>query len=158
MDFIVNLLVDWGLPGMFIAAFLAGSFIPFSSEAVMVTLIAAGGDPWGLFIWASLGNILGGMFNYGVGRMGDENWIYKLLKLPPKKLNKGIQQVKRYGVWAGLLSWIPILGSVITVAMGYLRLNPVYSAISMAVGKAIRYYIVMAFMMGLMDSVGDLLN
>ena len=124
----------------------------------MVTLIAAGGDPWGLFIWASLGNILGGMFNYGVGRMGDENWIYKLLKLPPKKLNKGIQQVKRYGVWAGLLSWIPILGSVITVAMGYLRLNPVYSAISMAVGKAIRYYIVMAFMMGLMDSVGDLLN
>ena len=143
---------------MFIAAFLAGSFIPFSSEAVMVTLIAAGGDPWGLFIWASLGNILGGMFNYGVGRMGDENWIYKLLKLPPKKLNKGIQQVKRYGVWAGLLSWIPILGSVITVAMGYLRLNPVYSAISMAVGKAIRYYIVMAFMMGLMDSVGDLLN
>lgn len=140
---------------MFIAAFLAGSFIPFSSEAVMVTLIAAGVDPWGLFIWASLGNTLGGMFNYGVGRMGDENWIYKLLKLPPKKLKKGIQQVKRYGLWAGLLSWIPLLGSVITVAMGYLRLHPFYSAVSMALGKTIRYYIVMAFMLGLMDSISD---
>ena len=121
----------------------------------MVTLIAAGVDPWGLFIWASLGNTLGGMFNYGVGRMGDENWIYKLLKLPPKKLKKGIQQVKRYGLWAGLLSWIPLLGSVITVAMGYLRLNPFYSAVSMALGKTIRYYIVMAFMLGLMDSISD---
>ena len=156
MDFFVNLLVDWGLPGMFIAAFLAGSFIPFSSEAVMITLIAAGVDPWGLFIWASIGNTLGGMFNYGVGHMGNEDWIYKLLKLPPKKLNKGIQQVKRYGVWAGLLSWIPILGSVITVAMGYLRLNIYYSFISMGVGKTIRYYIVMAFMLGLMDSVSEL--
>ena len=155
MDSIINLLIEWGLPGMFIAAFLAGSFIPFSSEAVMVTLIAAGVDPWGLFIWASLGNTLGGMFNYGVGRMGDENWIYKLLKLPPKKLKKGIQQVKRYGLWAGLLSWIPLLGSVITVAMGYLRLNPFYSAVSMALGKTIRYYIVMAFMLGLMDSISD---
>ena len=158
MDFIVNLLVDWGIPGMFIAAFLAGSFIPFSSEAVMITLIAAGVDPWGLFVWASLGNTLGGMFNYGVGRMGNEEWIYKLLKLPPKKLNKGIQQVRRYGMWAGLLSWIPILGSVITVAMGYLRLNVYYSLISMGVGKTVRYYIVMAFMMGLMDSVSELLN
>lgn len=156
MDFIVNLLIEWGVPGMFIAAFLAGSFIPFSSEAVMITLIAAGVDPWGLFIWASLGNILGGMFNYWVGRMGNEDWIYKFLKLPPKKLNKGIQQVKRYGLWAGLLSWIPILGSVITVAMGYLRLNPFYSAISMGIGKTLRYYIVMAFMLGLLDSFSDI--
>ena len=156
MDSIINLLIEWGLPGMFIAAFLAGSFIPFSSEAVMVTLIATGIPSFELFICASIGNILGGMFNYCVGRRGNEAWMHKYLRLPPKKLNKGIQQVRRYGMWAGLLSWIPILGSVITVAMGYLRLNVYYSLLSMGVGKTVRYYIVMAFMMGLMDSVSEL--
>ena len=147
MDSIINLLIEWGLPGMFIAAFLAGSFIPFSSEAVMVTLIATGIPSFELFICASVGNILGGMFNYCVGRRGNEAWMHKYLRLPPKKLNKGIQQVKRYGHWAGLLSWIPIFGSVTTIAMGYLRLNAFHSFLSIAAGQTIRYYILMEFMM-----------
>ena len=146
MDSIFNLLIEWGLPGMFITAFLAGSFIPFSSEVVMAGLIAAGIPSFELFICASIGNILGGMFNYCVGRQGNEAWIHKYLRLPPKKLNKGIEQVKRYGHWAGLLSWIPIFGSVTTIAMGYLRLNAFHSFLSIAAGKTIRYYIWMECM------------
>jgi membrane protein YqaA with SNARE-associated domain len=143
MDIIVSFLIEWGTLGMFIAAFLAGSFIPFSSEAVMLTLLGAGTDPWGLFVWASVGNILGGMFNYYVGSMGKEEWIQKWAKVPPKKLKKGMNYVHRYGAWAGLLSWIPLLGSVITVALGFLRVNVWASLLTISLGKSIRYYLIM---------------
>ena len=48
MEQLVELLVEWGPMGMFVAAFLAGSFFPFSSEVVMLTLLAAGASPAGL--------------------------------------------------------------------------------------------------------------
>ena len=67
---LISFLVEWGYWGMLVAAFLAGSFFPFSSEAVMVGLMAAGLDGGQLCIYATIGNVLGGMFNYGVGRMG----------------------------------------------------------------------------------------
>ena len=70
IDLIVSFLIDYGYMGMLMAAFLAGSFFPFSSEAVMVGLMAAGLDGGQLCIYATIGNVLGGMFNYGVGRMG----------------------------------------------------------------------------------------
>ena len=54
---------------MLLAAFLAGSFFPFSSEAVMAGLQAAGLEPVPLIIYGSIGNVLGSMFNYGFGRM-----------------------------------------------------------------------------------------
>ena len=63
MDFFINLLIDYGYMGMLLAAFLAGSFFPFSSEAVMIGLITAGLDPAPLCIYATVGNVLGGMFN-----------------------------------------------------------------------------------------------
>ena len=67
MDFIVSLLISYGYWGMLITAFIAGSFFPFSSEAVMTGLLAAGLDPWGLIIYGTIGNVAGGMFNYFVG-------------------------------------------------------------------------------------------
>ena len=58
MDTILNFLVDWGYWGMLAAAFLAGSFFPFSSEAVMLALQAAGLDPVWLVVYGTIGNIL----------------------------------------------------------------------------------------------------
>mgnify|MGYP007096834103 CR=1 FL=1 len=62
MDAITDLLVNYGYWGMLLSAFLAGSFLPFSSEAVMVALLAAKLDSWQLIIYATIGNVLGGMF------------------------------------------------------------------------------------------------
>ena len=74
MDFIISFLTQYGYWGMLLAAFLAGSFFPFSSEAVMVGLMATGLDPWSLMIYGTIGNVLGSVFNYGVGRMGKIEW------------------------------------------------------------------------------------
>lgn len=64
-------------------------------------------------------------------------------KVSPEKLERGKRWVRRYGAWAGLLAWIPILGSVITVAMGFLRVKLVYSMITVAAGKYVRYWLLL---------------
>ena len=59
MDSIIAFLMNWGYMGMAISAFLAASILPFSSEAVMVGLLAAGLDMWALIVWGTVGNVLG---------------------------------------------------------------------------------------------------
>lgn len=126
---------------MFVAAFLAGSFLPFSSEVVMIGLLAAGADAGDLLLWGTAGNTLGSLFNYGIGSLGREEWITRYAKVQPEKLERGKRWVRRYGAWAGLLAWLPLIGSVITVSMGYLRVRLVYAMITVATGKYIRYYL-----------------
>lgn len=134
--------MTYGLPGMFVSAFLAGSILPFSSELVMAGLQLAGADPWGLVVWGTLGNTLGGLLNYGIGRLGHEEWITRYAKVSPERLERGRRWVHRYGAWAGLLSWLPVVGELITVAMGYLRVNWATSLLAILVGKGLRYYVV----------------
>ena len=69
MSWIIDFLMSWGYWGMLVSAFLAGSFFPFSSEVVMSGLQAAGLEPIQLVLYGSIGNVLGSMFNYGVGRI-----------------------------------------------------------------------------------------
>lgn len=143
MEAIAALLAHYGAWGMFAAAFLAGSFLPFSSEVVMIALFEAG-SPVAALLWsATAGNVLGGMFNYGIGRLGREEWIERYAKVPPEKLERGKRWVRRYGAWAGLLAWVPLLGSLVTVALGYLRANPWLSLLTVAAGKFLRYYLLL---------------
>ncbi len=86
MGYIIDFLINWGYWGMLVSAFLAGSFFPFSSEVVMSGLQAAGLDPIPLVIYGSIGNVLGSLFNYGVGRLGKMEWIEKYLHV--KKADK----------------------------------------------------------------------
>ena len=79
MDSIIAFLIDWGTWGMLFSAFLAGSFLPFSSEAVMLGLLAAGVHPWPLILYGTVGNVAGGLFNYAIGRQGRLDWIEKYL-------------------------------------------------------------------------------
>ena len=67
MDSITNFLLDYGYWGMLVAAFLAGSFFPFSSEAVMLGLLAMGLKPVPLVVYGTIGNVGGSMFNYYIG-------------------------------------------------------------------------------------------
>lgn len=141
MDAIIEFLTQYGYWGMLVAAFLAGSFFPFSSEAVMAALALMGLDVWKLTIYSTIGNTLGGMFNYAVGSLGEEDWVYRIFHVKPDKLDKTRRLVQEHGAWMGLLSWIPILGSIITIAMGLLRVNFWRSSFYIFVGKCLRYVI-----------------
>lgn len=139
MDFIVDFLINYGYVGMLLSAFLAGSFLPFSSEAVMVALQAAGLDPWGLIVYGTLGNVAGGMVNYGIGRMGRMEWIERYLHVSRESLVKAERFMAGHGAWMGFFAFLPILGSAITIALGLMRANMPISIISISIGKFLRY-------------------
>lgn len=139
MGFIIDFLVNWGYWGMLVAAFLAGSFFPFSSEVVMTGLQAAGLDPFSLVIYGSIGNVLGSLFNYGVGRMGKMEWIEKYMHVKKESLDKAKRFMADRGAWMGFFAFIPILGSAITIVLGLTRANFFISLLSITIGKVLRY-------------------
>lgn len=141
MGFIIGLLVKWGYWGMLLAAFLAGSFFPFSSEAVMAGLQAAGLEPLPLVIYGSIGNVLGSLFNYGVGRMGKMEWIEKYLHVKQESLDKAERFMAGRGAWMGFFAFLPLLGSAITIVLGLTRANFGISILSITLGKVLRYIV-----------------
>ncbi|MCR5334467.1 MAG: DedA family protein [Bacteroidaceae bacterium] len=139
MEAIMDILEGCGYWGMTIAAFLAGSVFPFSSEAVMVSLQLAGLEPWPLFMSASVGNVAGSMFNYYVGTLGRLEWIEKYLHIRREKVLRAQAWMENRGVWMGTLCFLPIIGSALSVALGYMRANPYKSFIAISIGKTTRY-------------------
>lgn len=139
MEFLIQLLEEYGYWGMTVAAFLAGSVFPFSSEAVMVSLQLAGLEPWPLFLSATIGNVTGSMFNYWIGTFGRLEWIEKYLHIKREKVEKTRLWLDGRGAWVGSLCFLPILGSVLSVTLGYMRANPYVTFVAIFVGKAVRY-------------------
>lgn len=139
MDAFIEFLIQYGYWGMFVAAFIAGSVFPFSSEAVMAGLQLAGLHPLPLLIWGTAGNVAGSMFNYGIGRLGRMEWIEKYLHVKREKVESTQKWMESKGAWMGVLCFLPILGSVIAVTLGFMRANPLISFISISIGKFLRY-------------------
>lgn len=142
---ISDFLINYGYWGMFVAAFIAGSVFPFSSEAVMAGLQLAGLSPLSLLIWGTVGNVAGSMFNYWIGSLGKLEWIEKYLHVKREKVIKTKQFMEQKGAWMGVLCFLPILGSVIAVTMGYMRANVYISFLAILIGKAVRYAVLVYF-------------
>ena len=141
MDAIIDLLTSYGYWGMLLAAFLAGSFFPFSSEAVMVGLMAAGLDPWLLMVYGTVGNVMGSVVNYCIGCMGKTEWFEKYLHVSPESMARAERFMKGRGAWMGFFAFVPLLGSAITILLGLMRANPVITFIAITLGKIFRYII-----------------
>lgn len=105
----------------------------------MVALQAAGLDPWGLIVYGTVGNVAGGMVNYGIGRMGRMEWIERYLHVSRESLVKAERFMAGHGAWMGFFAFLPILGSAITIALGLMRANMPISIISISIGKFLRY-------------------
>ena len=135
MDAFIDLLTSYGYSGMLLAAFLAGSFFPFSSELVMAGLMATGLDPWQLMIYGTIGNVLGSIFNYCVGRMGKLEWIEKYLHVKKADIDKAERFMKGRGAWMGFFAFLPVLGSAITIALGFMRANVVITFVSISLKR-----------------------
>lgn len=141
LDFIIPILESYGYWGMLIAAFIAGSVFPWSSEAIMLGLLAAGLDPEGLIVYGTIGNVLGSMFNYWVGSFGRIDWIEKYLHVKKESLNRAERFMNGHGAWIGFFAFLPLLGSAIAILLGLMRANIPIAVISMTLGKLLRYII-----------------
>lgn len=143
MDALTTFLLDYGYWGMLVAAFLAGSFFPFSSEAVMLGLMAAGLEPTPLVIYGTIGNVAGSIFNYWVGHLGRLDWVEHYLHVKRESLQRAERFMKGHGAWIGFFAFLPFIGSAITIMLGFMRADLVVSFISITLGKLLRYMLLM---------------
>lgn len=137
----LEFLEAFGIAGVFVAAFLAATILPFSSEVVFASVLAAGFNPAGCLVAATLGNTLGGLTCYWIGRMGKTEWIEKYLKIEYDKIEKMKHKVHDKGSILATLTFLPGIGDVIAVALGYLRCNVWLVFLFMFTGKGIRYFV-----------------
>lgn len=134
---------EWGLLGLFLAAFLAATILPFSSEAVLLGMVAMGGSLLPLFIVATAGNTLGGLVNYGIGRWLPTDRLVRWLRIDVGKAGRWQGLVQKRGAWVALLCWLPVIGDPIAIALGLFRVPFAPSALLMLVGKAVRYAVLL---------------
>jgi membrane protein YqaA with SNARE-associated domain len=141
----MEFLIEYGYIGVFIASFLAATILPFSSEVVLTGVLLAGSSYWPCMIAATVGNFFGGLTCYWLGMAGKIEWIRKYLKMDINKLYKIQERLKGKGAWIAFFTFLPFIGDFIAVAAGLLRANFRITALSMFLGKAIRYWIWMEF-------------
>ncbi len=143
MEFLADF-SQYGYLGLFFVSFLAGSIVPFSSEAVMGLLLAAGYDVWASITVATLGNWLGGVTCYYMGYLGNMEWIERYLGIKHAKLIKMQHFLQGKGALMAFFAFLPIVGGLIVVALGLMRANILWVNLSMLLGKLARY-VVMAY-------------
>ena len=125
---------DTGLAALFAAAFVSATVLPANSEIVLLAVLKAFPDRFvEAIVVATVGNTLGCLTTYGVGRLVPER------KAPSARV---VAWVRRYGAWALLLSWVPIVGDAMCAAAGWLRVGVGPSLAAMAAGKLARYLVV----------------
>ncbi|MBT3306840.1 MAG: DedA family protein [Alphaproteobacteria bacterium] len=129
-----------GYIALFMSALLAATILPFSSEAVLVGLMAAGDyDVLGLWALASLGNVLGACINWWLGRFCLHWQDHRWFPVSMGQLDRAGRWFSRYGVWSLLLAWVPVIGDPLTFAAGILKVNFRLFVVLVAIGKAGRY-------------------
>ena len=128
-----------GLLGLFIGTFLAATILPFSSDALYIAVLAVTKDPIGCLAVGTVGNWLGSVVTYWMGWIGRWEWIEKWFKVRRETLEKQKVKIDKYGVWLALLAWIPIIGDVIAIALGFYKTRPWATMFLLLVGKFARF-------------------
>lgn len=136
------MLKDLGLFGLFLGCLLSATVIPFSSEALVAGALLLDYSPWTVVLVATLGNTIGGMTCYLLGRLCKWSWIEKWLKVKEETLAKAHEKVEKYGSLAALLAWLPVVGDPIVIALGLMRTRVLPTTVLMFLGKGLRYMVV----------------
>lgn len=137
-------LLDYGVIGLFLAAFLAATVLPLSSEFMLGLLVANGADPIWVVTVATVGNVLGSLTCYALGWWASQPVLQRWLKLSDQELIQARDRFNRYGSASLLLAWVPVIGDPLTVIAGGMR-TPLWLFMALVtVGKLGRYMVVVA--------------
>lgn len=138
--FFMDWLLELGYIGLFIGSFGAATIIPFSADVLLVAMIMAGADPYIAVGVAIVGNFLGGLTSYGIGRMAKWEWMSKM-GVTQQTLDQHKQKVSQWGPMLALLTWVPFVGDVFAVVLGFYRTHFWKTAFWMFVGKSARFIV-----------------
>lgn len=134
-------LYEYGYLGLFIASFVAATVIPFSSEALLSLMIYSNYNIYLCITISTIGNTFGGMSSYYLGYIGKWSWLEKYFGIKKEKIDNLHSKIKFKGSLIAFLTWIPIIGDLIAVLLGVLRVNTKYVLLFMFLGKLARYIV-----------------
>ncbi|MDR0231128.1 MAG: DedA family protein [Dysgonamonadaceae bacterium] len=134
-------LLTWGYLGLFLGSFLAATILPFSSEILVTGMLLAKASPIYVLIVATLGNWLGSLSTYGIGWLGKWEWIEKWFKTSREKIEKQQKKITKYGSFLAFFVWLPIIGDVFALALGFYKVNFIKCSTFMLIGKFLRFLI-----------------
>jgi membrane protein YqaA with SNARE-associated domain len=128
---------------LFVSALLAATLLPLSSEVLLATLILSEEYHlmW-LWIWATLGNVIGSIINWGLGRYFIRLIAPSRFLFSQREIDQAQHWFLKYGIWTLLLAWLPVIGDPLTLVAGIFRVPILLFTTLVFLGKGIRYFIV----------------
>lgn len=139
-----------GLPAVFVISLLSATLLPLGSEPAVMALVSL--DPslfWPTIAVATLGNTLGGVISWWMGRGAEELYERAVEKVRHRSAHelRALAWLKRFGPKACLLSWLPVVGDPLCALAGWLRLDFWPCVLYMAIGKFIRFVVYTAVLL-----------
>jgi membrane protein YqaA with SNARE-associated domain len=133
---------------LFVSAFGAATLLPFYSEVTLVALLAGGENAVLVWAIATLGNTLGAMVNWLIGRYLTHFEQRSWFPFKPEKLHRSQLWFQKYGRWSLLLAWMPVGGDALTFIAGVMRVPIISFTLLTATGKGARYAVVILLFYG----------
>jgi len=137
-----------------LSAFVAATLLPFYSEVVLVALLAQGADPLWTLLTATVGNTLGAVVNWYIGRFllrfENRSWF----PFKEGQVHRAQAWFQRYGKWSLLMAWLPVGGDALTFIGGVMRVPLGTFVVLTGLGKGVRYAVVIAMSLGVFSQFG----
>lgn len=127
---------------LFVSALFSATLIPGQSEALLVGLLLAGHPPWLLVCMASIGNAVGSVANWVLGRGVEHFRTRKWFPVSPQEMQQAQRWYAKYGKWSLLASWMPVIGDPLTIVAGVMRERFLIFLLLVVVAKTGRYVVV----------------
>jgi len=125
-------------------SFLAATILPFSSEVVLTTMYLSNSfEPYFLLIFASIGNIMGSITNWYLGKKITLFQNRKWFPVSPDQLERSRKYFQKYGLWSLLLAWVPIIGDPLTLLAGVLKVRFGIFFVLVSISKISRYVFIL---------------
>lgn len=131
--------MDWSL---FVSALISSTLFPGGSEALLLYKLNEGGDAVALVIVATVGNVLGSLITYAMGRLGNEAVHKRWLRMDEAKVARAETWFAKYGNPSLLLAWLPVAGDPLCLVAGLLKSHLGLFLLLVTIGKAARYTVI----------------
>jgi membrane protein YqaA with SNARE-associated domain len=148
---LIDFLKDYGYWGMGILSFLSGSIVPIASEVLLVFFLNLGLNAVSLTLVATLGNTLGGITCFMIGYLTNKATVQKLFRISDRRMKRADLMIQKYGYWTAALSFVPVIGEALLVALGIMRVDKYKVMSVMAFGKFVRYVLIVASYYGVLN-------
>lgn len=148
---LIDFFKDYGYWGMGILSFLSGSIVPIASEVLLVFFLNLGLNAVSLTLVATLGNTLGGITCFMIGYLTNKATVQKLFRISDRRMKRADMMIQKYGFWTAALSFVPVIGEALLVALGIMRVDKYKVMSVMAFGKFVRYVLIVASYYGVLN-------